>query len=77
MLAAAYAAHPERFPTEVWINLPKMLVRAPESSNPQRLSLAQRPPPRSLSSIAARSVTPLTSKESPMLWCEGYKSHEG
>ncbi len=50
VLAAAYAAHPERFPgglpqppacpTEVWINPPKTLVRSPESSNTQPFPLA-------------------------------------
>ena len=50
VLATAYAARPERFPgglpqppaypTEVWINPPKTLVPAPESSNTKPIVLA-------------------------------------
>jgi putative transposase len=69
VLATAYAAHPERFPgglpqppaypTEVWINPPKTLLPAPESSNTKPLDQATRPLPtrtpwRSLAPIIAR-----------------------
>ena len=65
VLAAAYAAHPERFPAglphpparprEVWINPPKILEPSQASSSTQPSHLLTRAPSPSLSSIAARS----------------------
>jgi hypothetical protein len=65
VLAAAYAAHPERFPgglpqppelpVEVWINPPKPPGRTQASARTQPSDLPTRAPSRSLPSIAAQS----------------------
>ncbi len=65
VLAAAYAAHPERFPggrpqppafpTEVWINPPHTLGRSHAASRVRPSDLPTRAPSRSLPSIAAQS----------------------
>ena len=65
VLAAAYAAHPERLPgglpqppacpTEVWINPPDTLLRSHASSRTRPADLPARAPSRSLPSIAVQS----------------------
>jgi len=62
VLAAAYAAHPERFPgglpqppacpTEVWINPPNILMRGQPSSSTRRAHLPTGASSPNLSSIA-------------------------
>ena len=68
VLAAAYAAHPERFsagrpepaacPKGVWINPPKITVPSPEPSDTHLSHLPTRAPSPTLSSIAARLSRP-------------------
>jgi len=65
VLAAAYAAHPERFPgglpepaagpTDVWINPPRTSERSHASSRTRPPDLPTRAPSPSLSSISVRS----------------------
>ena len=65
VLAAAYAAHPERFPgglpqppacpTEVWINPPHSLGHSHAASSTWPAHLPTRAPSRSLPSIVAQS----------------------
>jgi putative transposase len=65
VLAAAYAAHPERFPgglpqppacpTEVWINPPHTLGRSHASPRTRPSDLPTRAPSRSLPSIVTQS----------------------